>query len=55
MIRIIEKILIICLLFMACAILWNLSEYGIQQIMAGDVSFKPKGWDTKPHGGKYGD
>lgn len=32
------------LIFMACAILWNLAEYGIQELKDGDVSFKPKGW-----------
>ena len=53
--RTLEKILIICLLLMACAIIWNLAEYGMQEIIAGDVSFKPKAWDSKPHGGKYGD
>lgn len=55
MLRLLERCLIACLILMACSILYNLGEYGIQKLIEGDVSLKPKGWATKPHGGKYGD
>jgi len=38
------KLMIAFLIFMACAILWNLAEYGIQELRDGDVSFTPKSW-----------
>jgi len=49
------RIMIGFLVFMSVCILWNLAEYGIQELRDGQVSLKPKGWATKPHGGKYGD
>ena len=41
------------LIFMACAIIWNLGDYVIAELKDGDVSFRPKG--VKPTGGRYGD
>jgi len=38
------RAMIAFLIFMTCVILWNLTEYGLQQALDGKVSFKPKGW-----------
>jgi hypothetical protein len=49
----IERFLVICLILMACCIVWNLAEYGIQELKDGNISLRPKG--VKPTGGRYGD
>jgi len=40
---------------MLVCILYSVSLYCIHEVREDKVSFKPKAWDSKPHGGKYGE
>ena len=42
--ELIQKILFWALGLMAACIIYSLALYGIQELIEGDVSFKPKGW-----------